>query len=275
MADRARLAPLLVDPARTALLTDFDGTLSPIVDVPSAARPLDGAPGVLARLARRFASVTVVSGRPVSFLWSHLGAEAGDRSAPVRLVGLYGMETAGPGGTPVLDLAAAAWTGTVAAVADRLRDDAPAGVLVEVTGPSVTVHYRRAPEAADWVAGRTAAEVAASGLVAHAGRRSVELRPALELDKGVVVRRAAEGCRAVAFFGDDLGDLPAFVELDRLASADGTATVGVAVVDEETAPEVAAAADLTVDGPAGALAVLTWLADAADGAEPQVGALPG
>ncbi len=245
----------------TALLTDFDGTLSPIVDVPSAARPLDGVPEVLARLARRFASVTVVSGRPVRFLWSHLGAVAADRVAPVRLVGLYGMESAGTDGAIVLDATAAAWLPTVVEVAERLRIDAPDGVLVEVTGPSATVHFRRAPTAADWVAERTAAEAAVSGLVAHPGRLSVELRPALEVDKGVVVRRAAEGCRAAAFFGDDIGDLPAFVELARLRAESTTDTVGVAVVDEETAPEVAASADLSVDGPAGALAVLAWLAE--------------
>lgn len=237
------------------------------MDEPAAARLLSGTPRVLARLARRFASVTVVSGRPVPFLWDQLGAVAADPSTPIRLVGLYGMETAGPDGAPVLDPSAAAWAATVAAVADRLRDGAPRAVLVEVKGPSVTVHYRRAPEAAAWVVERTAAEAAASGLVAHAGRLSVELRPALELDKGVAVRSAAEGCRAVAFFGDDIGDLPAFVELARLASVDGTDTVGVAVVDEETAPEVAAAADLSVDGPPGALAVLTWLADVADVAD--------
>ena len=232
------------------------------MDVPSAARPLDGVPEVLALLARRFASVTVVSGRPVGFLWGHLAGVAADRDAPVRLVGLYGMESAAPDGSVVLDGAAAAWMATVVEVADRLRSGAPAGVLVEVTGPSATVHFRRAPEAEAWVAERTAAVAADSGLVAHPGRRSVELRPDLALDKGVVVRRAATGCRAVAFFGDDLGDLPAFAELGRLA-AEGFDTVGVAVIDEETSPLVAASADLSVAGPEGALAVLDWLAAAA------------
>ena len=82
---------------------------------------------------------------------------------------------------------------------------------------------------------------------------------------GVVVGRTAAGGRAAAGFGDDLGDLPAFAELARLRSEDGVATVGVAVIDEETSPEVAASADLAVDGPEGALAVLDWLASAPAG----------
>lgn len=224
---------------------------------------MDGAPKVLARLARCLASVTVVSGRPVGFLWDHLGEVAADPVAPVHLVGLYGMESTRPDGSVVRDETAAAWMAAVAAAAERLRAGAPVGVEVEVKGPAVTVHFRRAPGAARWVEDRTTAEAAAHGLVAHPGRRSVELRPPLEIDKGVVVRRMAAGCRAVAFVGDDLGDLPAFAELARLRRDAGCSTVGVAVVDAETAPEVAVAADLSVEGPEGALALLAWLADAA------------
>jgi hypothetical protein len=38
--------------------------------------------------------------------------------------------------------------------------------------------------------------------------------------------------------------------------------VSVAVVDDESAPEMAEAADLTVSGPCAALGLLGWLADA-------------
>ena len=43
--------PLLRDPSRSAVLTDFDGTLAPIVDNPAAATPLPGVLEVLERLA--------------------------------------------------------------------------------------------------------------------------------------------------------------------------------------------------------------------------------
>ncbi len=99
----ALLAPLVADPARTALLCDFDGTLAPIVEDPASARPLDGVPGLLADLARRFAVVGVVSGRPAAFLVDRLagpgrqaaGVPATDPAASgqLHLVGLYGMES--------------------------------------------------------------------------------------------------------------------------------------------------------------------------------------
>ena len=55
-----------------------------------------------------------------------------------------------------------------------------------------------------------------TGLVAHAARRSVELRPPVSADKGTVVRTLTAGRPSACFLGDDAGDLPAFAELDRL-----------------------------------------------------------
>ena len=184
----ALLAPLLVDPTATALITDFDGTLSPIVVDPAAARPLDGVPDLLDRLARRFGVVAVVSGRPAGFLVEHLTAGPVAGASRVHLVGLYGMEEAGPDGSVRLADGRHPWLPVVAEVADPARGRRPGGVLVEVKGAAVTVHWRRVPEAEAWVAGQVAEAAARTGLVRHPGRASVELRPPLGIDKGTVVR---------------------------------------------------------------------------------------
>jgi trehalose 6-phosphate phosphatase len=258
------LAPLVSEPARTALLCDFDGTLAPIVDDPAAARPLDGVTGLLLRLSRRFAVVAVVSGRPAAFLAQRLAVPGGDGSNPpppgsLRLVGLYGMESVDEDGRIRPDARVAPWLAAVAGAVDRLRDGAPDGVRVEPKTAAVTVHWRGASDTEDWVAVRVAEVSARTGLVPHPGRLSVELRPPLDIDKGTVVEQLTEGCAAACFLGDDLGDLPAFAALGRLAVTRGLDTVGVAVQDAEAAPEVAAVADLIVEGPVGAMAVLTWL----------------
>ncbi len=259
---RSLLARLLVDPSTTAVVTDFDGTLAPIVEDPTAARPLDGVTAVLQRLSEAFAVVAVVSGRPASFLQEHLVTSAGSASHVQRLqlVGLYGLESIGPDGSVVLDESAMAWLPVVAEAAGRIRAEAPDGVLVEVKGAAVTVHWRRVPEAEGWIMGRIADESSKTGLVGHLARRSVELRPPLSIDKGTVLRRLTAECTAGCFLGDDIGDVPAFVELARLSADEGMATVGVAVIDEETAPEVEASANISVTGPQGALGVLQWLA---------------
>ena len=59
----ATVAALTEHPRDTALLVDFDGSLSPIVERAADARPLPGAPEVLGRLAAVLGRVAVVSGR--------------------------------------------------------------------------------------------------------------------------------------------------------------------------------------------------------------------
>ena len=259
MALDARLAPLAADPGRAVVLTDFDGTLAPIVADPSTARPLPGVTDVLAGLARRFGRVAVVSGRPVAYLVDRLGPLEG-----VHVAGLYGLERSVGGGPVVVEPDAAKWRSVVAGAVERLRGGLPAGADVEEKGLTVTVHWRRAPALEGDVRAGVAAEAASTGLTVHDGRMSVELRPPLAVDKGSVTEAFAEGCASACFLGDDVGDLPAFAALDRLGAA-GAHTVTVAVVEAESAPEVAAAADLVVEGPVGALALLVDLLEASGG----------
>ena len=130
----------------------------------------------------------------------------------------------------------------------------------------MTVHWRNNPVAAPWVADAAAEVASRTGLVAHPGRLSVELRPPVTVDKGTVVEELCDGRAAACFLGDDTGDLPAFAALRRLAATRGLAGVAVAAVSAECPDEVPAAADVVVDGPAGALALLGHLAGAGDGA---------
>ena len=265
---RRALAPLLVDPAATAIVSDFDGTLSPIVDRPGDARPLDGTAELLVALSRRFKTVAVVSGRPVSFLVEHLTGRAsvpGTGGASPLFVGLYGLEVATADGRIVPDPEAEGWRPVIDEVVDRLRAGAPVGTLVESKGLAVTVHWRTAPAAASWASAAVGDEAERTGLVPHPGRCSLELRPPLAIDKGSVTERLLQGCSAGCYLGDDLGDLPAFAALAHAATVGGTVTVAVAVADDESAPAVLEAADLVLDGPVEAFAALRWLAGEAGG----------
>jgi trehalose 6-phosphate phosphatase len=228
------LAPLLADPRATGVFSDFDGTLSPIVDDPDEAAPLPGVADALADLAGRFGRVGVISGRPASFLLHHLG------TAGVQMWGLHGLETVAEG---------------------AVRDLGP-DVHVERKGLSLTVHFRRAahrgPATREW-AERTAA---ANGLVLHDARMSYELRPPVAHGKGLVLERAAGGLAAACFVGDDLSDADAFDALDRLA-ARGVAAVRVGVHSEEAPPQLLDRADMVLDGPEDVLAMLRTLAGSA------------
>jgi trehalose 6-phosphate phosphatase len=245
----AAFGPVLADPMSAAILTDFDGTLSPIVTDPLAAAPLPGAVEVLQALAERLALVGVVSGRPVAYLRSQLGDE-------LWLSGLYGLEAFVDGS--VIELPGVAdWREVVTRAAARAAE--AFGDAVEPKGLSLTVHFRARPELGPEVRAWADEEATRSGLVVRAAKASIELHPPVPADKGSVVEHAAAGLRSVCFLGDDVGDLPAFAALDRLAAA-GVHTVKVAVSTEEAPVAVLEGADVVVDGPQGALALLEWLA---------------
>ncbi len=246
MVDRRLLAPWLDHPETAAVLTDFDGTVAAIVKDPQGARPFEGMVDALRALAGRYRLVAVVSGRPVQYLIDHVG-DVPD----VSLVGLYGLERTCEGRAVGLP-EAERWRPVIAELAARAQAAAPPGVYVEDKGLAVTLHYRLAPDERAWAEHFSEKETAATGVEAVRGRKSIELRPPVQADKGTVVADLAAGMTAVCFVGDDTGDLPAFAALADLRGS-GVDTLAVAVASPESPPELLDAADVEVEGPTGAL----------------------
>jgi trehalose 6-phosphate phosphatase len=252
----AQFAPLLNDPLGALVACDYDGTLAPIVADPALARPEPGAVPALVRLAGLVGQVAVLTGRPAGEA-VRLGGL--DRVPGLVVLGLYGRqrwvggELTDPG--PPIGLAAAE------VAARELVAGAGDGVRLELKGGSFAVHTRQAADPAAELARlreplQTVA--AAHGLVAEPGRFVLELR-APGSDKGTALAGLAGAARSVLFVGDDVGDLPAFAAVRTLAAA-GTPSWSVASASAE-APEVSAAADLVVAGPAGVVQLLSDLAD--------------
>ena len=244
-------------PSTTAIVTDFDGTLSPIVSDPAAAGPLPGVVDALHDLAARYGRVAVVSGRPVAFLRDRLEL---DHRPPSRLLvsGLYGIEWL-EDGEERIEPTALQYRAAIDEAAERAERAAPPGVHVERKGWSVTLHVRTAQDELEWARSWADATAHTAGLGVHAGKMSFELRPPIDVDKGTVVDDVIRDTTAACFLGDDLGDLPAFDSLDRLRAGSGAATVRVAVRSAEAPTELLERADVIVDGPAGSLALLRSL----------------
>ncbi|HEY8057872.1 MAG TPA: trehalose-phosphatase [Acidimicrobiales bacterium] len=246
-----RLTLFRADPAAVAVVLDYDGTLSPIVADAAAALPQDGVPELLARLRDRLGLVAVVSGRPIDFLAPLL-------PPGLVLAGLYGLELAVD--DQRLDHPQSGnWREVVDDVAGRAEVRGPAGVVVERKGLSLTLHYRTAPDQEAATAAYAAEEAHRSGLVARPARMSWELHPPIEVDKGTAVLDLADDFAAVAFAGDDVGDLPGFDALDELAER-GVATLRIAVDSPEAPSELLERGDVVVDGPAGLVTLLESLA---------------
>jgi trehalose 6-phosphate phosphatase len=232
------------------VLVDFDGTLAPIVTDPAAARPEPGATAVLERLAGRYGLVAVISGRPVEFFTDLLPAS-------VVRAGLYGLQVVRDG-VREDHPASGAWRQVIDDVVASAAASGPEGMHVEPKGLSLTLHYRAHPEIEPAVRAWAAAQAARSGLELRDARRSVELHPPIDADKGTVVDELAGGHDPVLFVGDDVGDLPAFDALDRLAAA-GTTVVRGAVAGPEARQELVARADVTFSAPGDVVSFLEVL----------------
>ncbi|HLF99039.1 MAG TPA: trehalose-phosphatase [Acidimicrobiia bacterium] len=248
--------PLLEYPERSVILTDFDGSLAPIVDDPSAARPVQGTTAALEALVAAFGRVGVVSGRTVSFL---------RRALPVPglvLAGLYGMERLVDGAV-VLDAAVEPFLGVAEQAAADIERALP-GLYVERKGEvSCVIHWRAAPDRGDeaLAIGRDIAR--RHGLAAAEGRMALELRPDVAVDKGTTATALADGFDCALFAGDDRGDLAAFDALDAMVGSRHLRWAVKLAVQSEEAPEpLLARADERVSGPAELVRVLGALGNA-------------
>jgi trehalose-phosphatase len=209
---------------RLVLLLDFDGTLAPIVARPEMAALPERARLALERLGRRGdVDIAVVSGRGL--------ADARERAglAGVAYAGNHGMEIEGPGFRHVHAEAAAARP-RLERVLERLREPLAAvpGAIMEDKGLTLSVHYRLVPpEQVGEVRRAVEAAVAGEeGIRLTEGKRVIEIRPAVEWDKGRAVEFLLEALNSppgtpVLYLGDDTTDEDAFRALASSGAGEG------------------------------------------------------
>ncbi|KMO83492.1 trehalose-phosphatase [Mycolicibacterium chlorophenolicum] len=220
---------------RLLITTDFDGTLSPIVNNPADARPLPDAGRALVALAELPSTeVALISGRALRDL-----RVLSSMPDAVHLVGSHGAEfDSGFSHDIDTDLLAAITETLDAIAADK------AGVTVETKPASVALHVRNASDP-DGEAALAAAWEAATGWDAHATTGKAVLEFAvISTDKGeaIDILRTEHDASAVVFFGDDVTDEKAF---RRLTDADVGVKVGpgdTAATHRVSSPEDVAAA---------------------------------
>ena len=257
----AGLAAIVADPGHALIALDFDGTLSPIVSEPSAARAHPDVLPALRRLATGVGTLAIITGRPAPVA-VELGGFAG--LPGLIVIGQHGFERWEGGqltSLPPPPEVATARTGLPGALAAA---GAPEGTWVEDKGHALVLHVRRTadPQAAlARLTGPIAEFAAETGLDSKPGRLVIEIRPS-GVNKGTALTEliAERDPAAVLFAGDDLGDLPAF-EAVRAARAAGREGIAVCSASDEVSA-LAAHADLVLDGPKEVAGLLAALAEA-------------
>jgi trehalose 6-phosphate phosphatase len=251
LRDIEPLRPLLTRKP-LAIFSDIDGTLAPIVPHPEDARISARARDAILQLIGEGVRVAFVTGRALE-----------KARAIVDIPGAYiaanhGLNVAADGHvhTPDEVRPYVEWAQQVVRDASDLHIP---GVVVEDKGPVVAFHYRMA-DSEEEARAAIQAVVAASEAAAHfrlqEGRKVIELRPPLAIDKGTAVETLAGqmGAQSVLTIGDDATDLDMFRGVRNLQAV-GVPGASVAVWSNEVQPVVLENTDYFVRGVEG----VEWL----------------
>jgi trehalose 6-phosphate phosphatase len=229
---RSSLPELMASPpAEVLIVTDYDGTIAPIVADPAVARPAPDAVEVLSALVPLVRGVAVLSGRTERSLRSFLPVPG------AVLIGENGIESLTPGERSRL-----------AGFEDRARRAvAPwPGVVIETKPASLSVHFRAQPEIAGELENILRDLIAGSGLMMIGNRMVFDIQS----PRGSKVRTMCRLMRemdpaAVVYAGDSRDD----ARVHRFLSGASMATLCIGMASIEMPAGLFKKADLVLDGP--------------------------
>jgi trehalose 6-phosphate phosphatase len=244
------------------LFCDLDGTLSAIAPTPDAATLLPGVADLLVQALSSFDLVAVVSGRTTTDAQRMVGVPG------ILYIGNHGLEHLNEDGVTIhVRPEAEPWVRAINHVLANIQGpliERYPKLMVERKGVTATIHLRgiEEPQQAEEAIYRAIVEAASpEGLRVTRGKLVVELRPPLDVDKGVAIEDfiRARGLRGAIYLGDDQTDIDAFRTLQRLTSEGVCQGVAVAVLHDEAPAALAAEADMSLPDAEATPGFLQWL----------------
>ena len=211
--------------SRVLLLSDYDGTLTPIVSRPEEAILSPEVREKLRALAEKPAfSVGVITGRMLSEVKALVGIEG------IYYAGNHGLEIEGPGLTfinPQAEEAQAEMKDLTQQFSNKLVNIE--GVIVENKGLSLSVHYRLVKKSDEQIVAKVFHQITSPRLQdgrirISSGKKVWEVRPPIDWHKGKAVETIMKEIKtvlggevgSVIYLGDDTTDEDAFKVIHRL-----------------------------------------------------------
>ncbi len=240
------------------LMTDIDGTISSTSTNPLKVSIPEIHRRYLVLLSRRLSLVAVVSGRQATEVREMVD---GDR---VLCIGHYGMEW-WRGDRAELHPDAIPYVPAIRAVAKELEAlRSMEGIVVQDKEATISVHYRLSPQpqsAREEIMRLLEKSPHAKSLRIVEEKMVIGIVPPVAVDKGTAVASLIQQyqLRGALYLGDDTADVPAFRAIQEASRQSDFKGLAIAVVNEETAPEVVNVADFTLDGVEESELLLRWL----------------
>ncbi|HKR42341.1 MAG TPA: trehalose-phosphatase [Paraburkholderia sp.] len=207
--------PAVLPPEQTAFFFDFDGTLVELAPTPDGVLVRPDMLALLRELRRAtHGAVAIVSGRGIESIDGFLGMP------DLPVAGLHGAERRDANGdTQRVGFNDERLLHMEQVLAEVVRTHA--GMLLEIKGASLALHYRNAPEReaeARAATERLAADYA-DAYVLQPGKMVYEIKPK-DVDKGRALRAFLDeppfAGRRPVFAGDDLTDEKGFAVVNAL-----------------------------------------------------------
>lgn len=233
------------------LAFDIDGTLSPIAPTPAEARLYPGIAQSL-RQASEKVEVAVITGRSVSSGSAMVSVEG------LTYIGAHGLEQSNglPSATNSVQLLPEALPYAEASrqlmdLIEREMGGQP-GILLERKSVGGAIHYRLSPtpeQARQRILAILGEPARQTHMRLSEGKMLIEVRAPVQATKGDGLRRfvTAKQLRGIVFAGDDLTDLDAIYEIERMRT-EGLAAYAIVVQHADTPSALLEHADYVVQG---------------------------
>ncbi|MBE9482211.1 MAG: trehalose-phosphatase [Chloroflexi bacterium] len=240
------------------LITDVDGTISPVAPTPQQASVSPLCHHYLSLLCSHLALVAAISGRPA--------AEVKDmiRIDEMVYIGNHGLERWTEGHIELFkDI-----QDYSKVIKDIIKDITPLlsikGVIIEDKGITATIHYRLCPEPQSVEKVILAAiqdSPQARGLRIIQERMAIDLIPPVEVNKGtatidLVQEYNLQGC---IYLGNDTTDIDAFRAIHAASPDLDFRGIAIGVISQETPEKLMIEADFTLNGVGDVERFLEWM----------------
>lgn len=250
----------LIGQSRLGVITDIDGTISPIVTVPSAARVTDRSKELLADLQEQVSLVAVITGRAAADAHTRVGVPH------VVYIGNHGLERWVEGEVHVSPEVEPYRAGLEGVIQDLAQYQVP-GLHVEDKGATLSIHYRQTenPDQVKADFSDSMAKIAAQhGISFFPGNMIFEMRPPIDINKGTALRQLVHEYEldALVWMGDDVTDADAMVVAHELREAGTCETVCIGVESDYMPQQIRDHSDFLAEGVAGVEEFLAWLSNA-------------
>ena len=249
-----------IEKPRFGLITDVDGTISPIIDVPDEARVTPRNLELLAELQTQLTLTAVISGRSAADVYQRI------RLPGLVYIGNHGMEQ-WQDGEVIVSPTAAAYRDNLSAAMPEIKQVLQDGMRFEDKGATLSIHYRQTSDP-EQVANKFAPLLKNFAkkydLNLTQGRMVFEVRPPVKIDKGTAFEELVKTYQldAAFYLGDDTTDVAVFLTARRLRESGQCLAYGLGVESQGTPQAVLTEADCLVQEVAGAEFFLGWLLEA-------------